>query len=187
MGSYRFIFNLYKVILINLSLIICLLVWYILYDYVFINIDVSGVNIKGSIVGVYRFLLSTGLSSILFGFIIYKLFSMVYDISEYNLLECIRQKVIGEFRLSNREASSLINRGVQIYAESPEYGIFCKISYRNGRAVVDRLSSGDKTEMECREISTHDLDVMTNERGVSFYTSEAYDKMVDCGFTVTTE
>lgn len=185
MECYKTIVNLYKLILINISLIVCLSVWFILYKYIFVNIDISGINVKGHVVEIFRFLESTGLASILFGAILYRLFSMVYDISEWNLIECLRQKLLSDYKISSREASLQINNGLSVYAESLEQGIFFKISYRDGKAIIDRLASGDKTELKCSEISTHDLETMTNESGVSFYKSEAYDKMIDSGFTIT--
>lgn len=184
MKGYKFGIVLYRIMLINLSIIICLLFSSILYNYVLINIDVSNLHIKESVVSLFRWTVSTGVFLILLSFVLYKLFSMVYYIAEGNLLECLRQELLSPYQISSREASLQIKSGRSVYAESYERGIFFKISYRNGKAIIDRLSNGLKTEMECREISMYDLEELTDRDGVSFYRSEAYDEMLDSGFTI---
>lgn len=182
-GFLNTLYNLMILVMLSVLVILSIITTDDILKYV---LNIESVNYLALVKEAYIFTLSNGilLAAVCFmcNIIISK---MKTDIDE-STAECLRRQIIEPYLLSGEQAVDMMKDGQELYAESADEGVFVKLINRNDGVLVQRLSDNLKYLIKLKNgkgMSEEELRELQSTSNLKFYYTEAYNDMIDSGFS----
>ena len=106
------------------------------------------------------------------------LFSYSFKLLDRSFKENIRLSIIEPYRVDVSDAIDLLSRGRKLYAENPDEGRFFTLNL----GVVPYLGHNVDYKYKTKG-AENDINYFISNYGVSLYDSQAYEELINSGFT----